>query len=164
MIYAVLWSTTAFAIAYWLNKLILSAALVELIGSTLRTLVSPVMEESAKYLAIRNARQYSLVVPLLFLVAEAAIHSITPYGGIPGELWMISTVFGLVTLKHVLFYTVVYLLDYKLYSLPLAIIVHVIWNWYVRAPKGEGILPLGVICMMVVTLPALTLWKFNRRN
>ena len=152
---AIAWGVVASAIAFWINLLV-KGQIPEMWAVLL---VVPVVEEIAKYLGIRQTR--SLVVPVVFIVSEVIIQ-------MSGNLFLIRDVwmiwlfyipFSVVVLKHILFYIVIYLCDYKLYGLILAIATHSVWNWYAMK---QGTIPLSLIALTITILPILALYKGER--
>jgi len=151
----------ASAIAFWMNELLKPLSLEKYP----LFLVSALIEEIAKYLAIRNNRSYSLAIPVIFLINEAAVQAwVPPFIQNSLTIWIFSILLGLPMLKHTLFYIPMYLFDYKLCSLPIAIILHLIWNWYADTPKGADTLSLSIISLLVIILPAMALYRWRRKN
>jgi len=156
---AIAWGFVATAIAFWLNKLLLR---VEFPNLWMGIVAVVSMEEVAKFVAIRNSRPYSLVVPLVFLVGESAVQVYSPFYSDPFTAWLFAVLLGLVALKQILFYVPVYLSGYRLYSLPVAIGLHAVWNWYVEKPVGDDLISLAIVCLAVILLPVVALYRYQR--
>lgn len=154
---AIAWGIVASAMAYWIN-LLMRGQFPEV---WLNLLAAPVVEEIAKYLGLRRTR--SVIIPLVFLVSESIVYT----SGIlhlmmdMQVVWLFTIPYGIVILKHVLFYIVMYLCDFGLRGLILAIVAHSVWNWHVIASQEWEGIPLGLIALAVTVLPVLALYKYE---
>ena len=157
---AIAWGVAASAIAFWINKLI--EGQFPKLWTVL--LIVPVAEEVAKYLGICRTR--SLIIPIIFLISEAVVQ-ISGRPLLIRDTWMVWLLYipiSIVTLKHILFYIVMYLCDYRLHGLVLAIAAHSVWNWYVVASKEWEGIPLGLIALAVTILPVMALYKDGKEG
>jgi hypothetical protein len=158
---AIAWGVVASAISFWLNDLVNRAPLPQ---PWMFLLVSAAVEEITKYIGIRNSKSYSLAVPVTFFVLESAVQVFSPFSPNPFVAWVFSMIIGLLALKHILFYAPVYLLDCRFVSLPIAIALHALWNYYIGAPAGQDTLLFGLASIMIILLPAFALFKWGRDN
>jgi len=156
---AVAWGVVAAAMAFWINLLLREAQVPEVWAALL---AAPVVEEIAKYLGLRRAR--SVIIPLIFLMAEAIVY-VSGFLSLVQRIevvWLFTIPYGIITLKHILFYVVMYLCDFRLHGLVLAIAAHSIWNWYFLAPREWKGIPLSLIVLAVTVLPVAALYKLER--
>jgi hypothetical protein len=143
---------------YWIN-LLMKGQLPEM---WITLLAAPVVEEIAKYLGLRQTR--SVIIPLVFLTGESLVQML----GNPlwmREIWIVwlfTIPFSIMMLKHILFYVVMYLCNFGLHGLVLAIVAHSVWNWYVVAPGEWDRIPLSLIVLAVTVLPAIALYKYEK--
>lgn len=154
---AIAWGVVAAAIAFWINLLTKD----QIPGAWGALLIGPVVEEIAKYLGLRRTR--SLVIPIVFLISESIVYvsGILHLMRDPWVTWLFTIPYSIVMLKHILFYIVMYLCNFRLHGLILAIAAHSVWNWYATAPKGGESLPLGLVALAVTVLPVAALYKYD---
>ena len=156
---AVAWGIVAAAMAYWINLLLRGTQISVVWGALL---AAPVVEEIAKYLGLRRTR--SVIIPLVFLASESVVYVSNMLYLVQdiSVVWLFTIPFGIVMLKHLLFYVVMYLCDFRLHGLVLAIAAHSIWNWYFLAPREWKGIPLSLIVLAVTVLPVAALYKLER--
>ena len=157
---AVIWGVVASAIAFWLNILL---DRVEFPSAVVAISISATVEETAKYLGVRRCRAYSLCVPIVFLFGESVVQSYQPPFPASLSTVIVASFWALIAMKHIAFYALIYLAGYRVYSLPLAIGLHTLWNLYAAKPVGEDILLLGFLCLVIVVLPPIALCKFEKK-
>lgn len=155
---AAAWGLAASAIAFWVNQLVVG----QFPEAWAVLLVVPVVEEIAKYLGLRETG--SVVIPIVFLIGESVVQAsgYVSMIGDPRMIWLFYIPFALVVFKHLLFYALMYLCDFRIHGLLLAIIAHSVWNWYSVASKGQDVIPLSLITLAVIIFPVLALYKRGR--
>jgi hypothetical protein len=149
---------TAVAIAFWLNQLT-QQCVTEMQHALL---VVPIVEEVAKYLAIRQAKDRGWIVPAVFIVGETIVKQVTPFmvvslGTKLPVAMVLYALLNVCALSHFLLYVPVYL--WGLRGLPVAIGLHVAWNWYTFSPENADALPLAAIGLACAVLVPLALWR-----
>ena len=154
---ALAWSLAAVGIAFWVNTL--TAQAVPEVYHAL--LLGPFVEEVVKYLAIRRAGGYALLVPAIFVVGEIVVQQVNPVtvvalgAKLPVVIGLYS-LFSLFVLAHFLFYAPIVL--WGPWGLPVAIALHSAWNWYALLPGDTDAGPLGVLALAAVVLVPFALW------
>lgn len=170
MLNAILLGVGAIGTAFWIDKLTMLC-----FGEMLHTLlIVPVVEEIVKYLAIRRSGRLSLVIPAVFVLGEVTIQQVYPFaivtqGDTLPIVVMLYTLLSVFVLRHFLFYVPLYLFRFRQraefrfrpYALPIAILLHAIWNWYMMAQEGADVLPLSLLVLSVVVLMPLTICKLG---
>ena len=79
-------------------------------------------------------------------------------------IWLFYVPFGIIILKHILYYVIMYLCEFELHGLLLAIVAHSVWNWYTVIEGEWGVIPLGLITLAVVVLPVMGMYKVGKEG
>lgn len=150
------WGVIAVSISFWMN-LLTQEAFPERWNLLL---VAPVMEEIAKYLGLRRTR--SILIPIIFIIGESIVQvsNYPPPLRDVVEIWLFYVPFSIIALRHLLFYAFVYLCNFRLVGLLLAIGVHSLWNWH--AITDQDTVQMSLLTLLVVIVPILALYKWDK--
>jgi hypothetical protein len=143
--YAIGWGLYATGASLWINAIVANVYP----DPWLSCIIVPIYEEITKFIGYRAVKKYSVAIPITFMVLETLTQ---PHATLVRFLTNISA------LKHVGFWSVGSITDFKWLSLPLMILCHAAWNyWAISDGAGEA-LGAFVILLTVFCFGAV-LWK-----
>lgn len=155
------WALFAIAVSYWFERAVSSAVSPEWI---MAIVIAPVFEELAKFVSYRGMRgKFTIVVPLLFIVSEYTNQAIQSRATVEPMVFLLAVALAIFTLKHILFWVPERLFNFKLYSLPLAIIIHMVWNVWFTLDSSLDFLPAAFLAAFCLLMPLL-LFKLQKEN
>ena len=121
----------------------------------------PIFEETVKFVAYRNMKGFTVLIPIAFILAEFVkqmTDQVSLYSSLSYPMILAALLTQFIVLKHILFWIPQRLWGFSLWTLPLAIAGHFLWNLFVilDAPEDGPIIEM----LALFTFPlALLLMK-----
>jgi hypothetical protein len=151
---AISWGVFALAMSYYLEKEMFVRGAS---GNWMLWVIFPILEEFLKWTGYKQVKSFSLLIPVTFCVGELVI-KIFEWNQSATQLvsqeavaiLVILSTSQLFLLKHVAFWILPYLLKFRWYAFPLAVLAHSVWNMSIAITELQWLMTLFILPLAFV--------------